>query len=308
MRILVTGASGFIGSRVVRKLLQGGHEVAALIKPGSRSSRLADVSSSVRLIAGDLSGLGGQAAAEIAALGPDTCIHLAWYAEPGKYLDSRENLASLAGSLRLVDVLIECGCRHMVAAGTCAEYAESSRPLLETDPTKPKTLYAASKLSLCLVGQQLANLGTIAFAWGRIFYLYGPGEDSRRAVPALIRALLKGDGFPATQGEQLRDYLHVDDVARAFVTLAVSKASGVYNIASGNPVAMRELMQTVGHALGKQDLIRFGALPYRDWEPAFVAGDNHRLKSLGWLPAINLDEGLVSAADFWRTELARDRA
>lgn len=307
MRVLVTGATGFIGSRIVRQLIQGKHSVCALVRPGGSLGRLKEISADVNLVSGDLADLDARAAAEIAAWRPEVCIHLAWYAEPGKYLASLQNLASLAGSLRFLERLIECGCRHIVGAGTCAEYAESDRPFLETDRTEPKTLYAASKLSLCLVGQQLANLGHITFAWGRIFYLYGPGEDLRRAIPALIRALLRNQEFAATKGEQVRDYLHVDDVASAFVCLALQGVSGIYNIASGQPVAMRTLMEKAGRALNKEHLIRFGAVSYRQWEPAFIVGNNERLKSLGWKPAFDLDHGLASTIAFHRSEMKQDQ-
>lgn len=308
MRIFVTGATGFIGSRVTRQLLEGGHEVAALLRPGSRSTRLVDISSRLDRITGDLSRLDGRVGAEIAAWRPDACIHLAWYAEPGKYLDATENLPALSGSLRLIEMLMECGCPHFVGAGTCAEYAECHKPVVEMDRTDPQTLYAACKLALCLTGQQLARLGKLRFAWGRVFHLYGPGEDARRAVPALIRALLRGEEFDATGGEQVRDYLHVDDVAAAFVTMAVRGVSGVYNIASGDPVTMRHLMQAVGSAMAREHLIRFGAVPYRKWEPMFIAGNADRLRSLGWKPARGLHEGLASAIGYWRAEMQKNDA
>jgi nucleoside-diphosphate-sugar epimerase len=303
MRIFVTGASGFIGSRVVRCLLSQGHPVAALVQPGDPMARLQDLAHKLFPITGDLAAFGAEQIAQLSQWRPEACIHLAWYAEPGQYLYSRLNLACLAGGLRLIDGLIASGCRHLVAAGTCAEYALSTEPLVETGPTMPETLYAASKLSLCTVGQQLADRGEIGFGWGRIFYLYGPGEDARRMIPALASSLLNNQPFAASSGDQVRDYLHVDDVANAFITLALCGANGVYNIASAAPVTVREIMQTVGQVLGREELIRFGAVPRRDWEPPFIAGDNQRLRSLGWKPGCSLAEGLRSTVEYWRARI-----
>ncbi|HWI15517.1 MAG TPA: NAD-dependent epimerase/dehydratase family protein, partial [Burkholderiales bacterium] len=257
MRVLVTGADGFIGSAVVRQLLHGDHEIAILAR-GLQLKRLADVAGRLHVITGDLSAADGSALRAIAAWRPEGCIHLAWYAEPGKYLEARENLAALRGSLALLDTLIETGCRQFVGAGTCAEYADSDLPFREDSPTAPKTLYAACKLGLCLAGEQLARQGLIDFAWGRIFYLYGVGEDPRRMVPALVRALLQDQPFNATPGEQIRDYLHVDDVARAFVTMLLRRASGIYNIASAQPLSIAELMRRIGRSVGREHLIRLG--------------------------------------------------
>jgi len=299
MRVLVTGADGFIGSAVVRQLLRANHEVAALVR-GTQLKRLSDVAERIDRIDGDLSAADGAALRAIAAWRPEGCIHLAWYAEPGKYLEARENLAALRGSLALLDALIDGGCRQFVGAGTCAEYADSDRPFREDSPTAPKTLYAACKLGLCLAGEQLARQGLVNFAWGRIFYLYGVGEDPRRMVPALVRALLQDQPFDATPGEQVRDYLHVDDVARAFVTLLLQRASGIYNIASAQPLSIAELMRRIGRSVGKEHLIRLGAVPYRNWEPPFISGENDRLRALGWSPAVTFETGIADVVAHWR--------
>ena len=121
---------------------------------------------------------------------PEACIHLAWYVEPGKYLDSPQNIAYLASSMQLLQLLIDTGCQQVVMTGTCAEYDTDTGYLKETSPTRPSTLYAAAKLSLSLLGQQLAQDAGVRFAWARIFYLYGDNEDPRRMVPALINALM----------------------------------------------------------------------------------------------------------------------
>jgi UDP-glucuronate decarboxylase len=302
VKVLLTGASGFIGARVARCLAARGHETIAMSLPQDRLDRLEGVSA--RLVGCDLQD-DAAVARLVEAERPEGCIHLAWYAVPGLYLHSEENLRSLAASLSLLRRLLDAGCHNVVMAGTCAEYDTESPDeagrLREDGPTRPATLYAAGKLAMCLVGRQLSRLRGARFAWGRIFYLYGPGEDPRRAVPALIRALLAGETFDATEGAQIRDYLHVDDVAAGFVQLLETSAEGVYNICSGVPTTMREVMTAAGAAVGRETNIRFGALPYRGWEPPRICGDNARLRALGWVPRFDLHSGIADATAWWRS-------
>lgn len=300
MRVLLTGASGFIGAHVTRRLLAAGCDVAALVVPGDPLTRLHDVAERLTLLTGDLNDLAVLRPA-LESWKPEACIHLAWYAEPGKYLHSPENLRALTASLNLLEELARIGCGQVVAAGTCAEYDTDRGFLREDGPTRPATLYAATKLSLCLIGQQMAAASGMNFAWARIFYPYGPQEDARRVVPALICSLMQGQPFPATRGEQVRDYLHVEDVAAAFWTLVEQGARGIVNVSSGFPVPMRQLMETIAELTGRHDLIQFGAVPYRDWEPRFICGDNQRLLALGWSPRYTQKAGLRQTIDWWQT-------
>jgi nucleoside-diphosphate-sugar epimerase len=230
---------------------------------------------------------------------PEACIHLAWYAEPGRYLHAQENSACVGDSLALLSELIQSGCRQVVMAGTCAEYDTNQGYLREDTPVGPKTLYAAAKLSCYLMSREMAGQSKTGFAWGRIFYPYGPQEDERRVVPAAICSLLRGCPFPATGGEQVRDYIHVEDVALAFCLLAERGAQGVFNIASGTPVTVRQLLEAIGALTGRGDLLQFGVLPYRDWEPSFICGDNSRLRTLGWQPSSTLEQGLSETIQWW---------
>jgi nucleoside-diphosphate-sugar epimerase len=299
MRVFLTGASGFIGANVTRTLLAAGCSVLALALPDDPFWRLQDVAGQITVLRGNLSDLPTLQPA-LAEWGPQACIHLAWYAEPGKYLHSSENLSFLVSSLALLEILTQIGCKQVVAAGTCAEYDTNWGYLREGDPTRPATLYAAAKLSFGLLGQLMAAAAGIRFAWARIFYPYGPYEDKRRVVPALIHALLNYQPFPATKGEQVRDYIHVEDVASAFWTLAEREGNGVFNIASGVPVTVRQLLETVEELVSRRGLIQFGALSYRDWEPMFICGDNQRLRNLGWSPRYTLREGIRQTVEWWR--------
>ena len=305
-RVLVTGAAGFIGSHVVRVLLGAGCEVGIVTRPGNPLVRLRDVAGDLTLFSCDLADAKALRPA-LDAWRPDACIHLAWYAEPGKYLTAPENVSSLTASLGLLDELIRAGCGQVVMAGTCAEYDTDVGFLREDGPTRPLTLYAACKLSLNLIAGQIAASAGINLVWARLFYLYGPGEDERRLVPALIRALSRGEEFPATAGAQVRDYLHVEDVATALWALTESRASGTVNVCSGVPVTMRQVMETVGEIVGGGDLIRFGAVPYREWDPPFICGDNRRLKAVtDWQPrSCALRSGLEQTVAWWRTSVVR---
>ena len=232
---------------------------------------------------------------------PETCIHAAWYAEPGKYLDSPQNLDSLRSSFDLIESLAKAGCKHVVGVGTCFEYAMQDTPLTEDSPTGPFTLYAAAKLAFYLVAAQRAAQLGMGLAWGRLFYLYGPYEDERRLVPAAIKALSSGREFPATTGEQVRDYLHVEDVAAGLCAMSHHRLGGVFNVSSCEPVTIAGLMRTLGELLGRPELIRLGALPPRDWDPAYVCGDNQRLRTEAhWSPRYSLRDGLAQTIEWWK--------
>jgi nucleoside-diphosphate-sugar epimerase len=138
------------------------------------------------------------------------------------------------------------------------------------------------------------------FAWARLFYLYGSKEDDRRAVPALIKSLLRNEPFAVSSGEQIRDYLNVQDVASALWFIAQRQLDGIFNISSGMPVTMRALMEMIGDILDKKELIQFGALPQRQWEPLFICGDNLKLRQLGWQPQHNLHDGLMETVTWWK--------
>jgi nucleoside-diphosphate-sugar epimerase len=302
MRVLVTGASGFIGAQVTRILTDRNHQVAALTIPGDPMIRLQSLRSRFDTITGTLEDA-NLLENSINMFKPEACIHLAWYAEPGKYLDSTQNVQSLASGISLFQTLFKTGCRKIVAAGTCFEYDTTFGFLNEDTPARPASLYAAAKLSCCLIGRQLARQAGASFAWGRIFYPYGPMEDIRRLVPAAIDFVRKGVPFPASPGEQIRDYIHVSDVASAFCTLMENQADGIYNISSGEPVAIRRLLEMIARIMGRDDLIQLGALPYRNWEPPFICGDNARLRNSGWRPSFTLQDGLV---DTIRSMLNKD--
>jgi nucleoside-diphosphate-sugar epimerase len=292
MKILLTGATGFIGCHAARALLARGHEVRVAVREGSGTSRIREILPSLERVTCNL---WSATPAELEALceGVELVLHTAWYAVPGQYLSAHENLECTAGTLRLIEAAADARVRRFVGVGTCFEYEFTEHPLAESSPVAPQSLYAASKLAARFQGEQLArNLG-LSFAWARLFYLYGPYEDERRLVPAVIRAFLRGQPADITSGRAVRDFLHAADVGRALVAIAESPLTGVVNVGSGAPVTIRTIVETLEKLTGQQGLARFGARPDNPTDPPYVCADIGLLRgATRWSPTFDLVSGL----------------
>jgi nucleoside-diphosphate-sugar epimerase len=302
-RVLVTGASGFIGSHLTRLLVREGCAVYVLLRNTSSTWRIEDILPKVEIIRGDLLELDA-VMQQLKKIQPEICIHLAWYAEPGKYWVSEENLRMLSTTLQLASCLAKLGCKKFVGTGTCVEYDTDLGYLSENSSTKPRSLYAAAKLASCNILIELAGGAHLDFAWARLFQPFGPYEDQHRLVPSIICSLLHNRAANLTKGEQIRDFLHVQDVARAIWAITQSKLSGPVNVGSGTPISVRDLAAKIGDILGKQDLLRFGALPMSPTEPKFICANNARLRdNTAWVPLFDLEEGLRHTITWWKRNL-----
>ena len=282
MKVLLTGATGFIGSHVARALLRAGHEVHAVIRGTSDRRRISDIERDLRIHVGEM---------DQVPVEPDALVHLAWYAVPGRYLAAPENRDCLAASLRLLQRI---GGRA-VFAGTCFEFDTTLGRLREDSPTKPTTLYAECKDALRRQVVERANA-----AWIRFFYQYGPWEDERRLVPSIIQALLRGEPADLSHGEQRRDFLHVEDVAAAVHAVVESDLTGAINIGSGEAPSVKEIALTIASFADRPDLLRFGAIPANAAEPPLIVADNAKLRSTAWARRYSLEEGLRQTFDWWR--------
>ena len=295
MRILLTGAGGFIGSAVAECLVRQEHQVFAVDRSAEALARLDGTTPGVVTRSIDI-GEPGAVGALLGETKPQGLIHLAWYADPSDYLISHQNLASLATTNALVEQVLATGCRKIVISGSCVEYAIRDRPLRESDEADPRTLYAACKYAAWHTARALSAEAGAELAWARIFHLHGPGENRRRLLPWVAAELRSGAAIDLTDGTQVRDHLHVADVASGLVALLAPGATGIYNVCSGAPVTLRHVLETLADlVVGQREQLRFGIRPHRSNETMYLAGDCARLRGLGWAPRFTLRGGLEDA-------------
>jgi nucleoside-diphosphate-sugar epimerase len=299
-RVLITGAAGFIGSAVARHCVAEGHEVLALVRPASDLWRLEDLRDRVRFVVGDL--LTGPLPIEAPAV--DLCIHLAWNVTPGEYLQAPHHFEYQHATLHLARQLVAAGCSRLVAVGTCFEYDSRAGLLSETTPLAPRSAYAAGKLATFEALQPFCRREGLQLAWARLFYQYGPAEDPRRIVPYVIRSLLQGQRAELTTGDQIRDFLHVADVAAALCAVAETDLVGTVNIGSGQGITIADLSQRIAQLVHRPDLVALGARPIPEGEPMRIVADTTRLRTVtGWAARFDLTSGLLDTVDWWNTHL-----
>jgi len=301
-KVLLTGARGFIGAHCLDSLLDRGFEVHAVSSKGLRNEsetrdgeiwHHADLHNAEHLLR------------LMAEVKPQYLLHLAWDVTPGLYWNSLENLRWVRTSLALLQVFIDSGGERAVMAGSCAEYDWSYGYCTETQtPLTPNTLYGVCKNALRSMVTAAGDQAQISTAWGRIFFLYGPGEHLDRLFPSVVTSLLRGETVPCTHGDQVRDYLYVKDVAEAFAALLDSEVRGPVNIASGRPIFLKDLIGLAAQIIGKPELVRLGALTASEDDPPLLLADTRKLKeAVGWEQRYELQQGVKETIQWWRSQL-----
>lgn len=299
-RILLTGGSGFVGAAVAHQLAATGRTVALLLRANGDRSRLKSLPAPPLIIEGDLTQPGSWER-KIADFRPDAVAHLAWRGVKGKDRDNREQCDNVTASLRLHDAAVAAGCRRFVGLGSQAEYGPCSARIDESVPTRPTTLYGASKLSTYLMLDRLAAKDAVSFAWLRLFSSYGPGDDPSWLIPYITSELLSGRRPKLTAAEQMWDYIHVDDVAAGVIALCDSDATGVFNIGSGKAVPLRDIISAVRDLVDPTLPVGFGELPYRPDQVMHLEADITALSAAtGWRPKVPLEIGLRYTVEWYR--------
>lgn len=296
IRVVVTGASGFVGSHCLSPLLDAGVDVVSLGRTAPDIDRVAHIECDL---------LDDETRSTlIPSIGASHLLHLAWNLEPGVYNESGSNLDWLAASLRLVREFGLAGGRRVIVTGSCFEYEWGPSVLSEDSPIAPNTLYGLAKGLLHQALDGYSHRDGPDLAWPRLFFLYGPGENTRRLAGAVTSSLLRGESVDTSEGVQRRDYMYIEDAGRALAALTLSDVTGPVNIARGTAIPVRALIGALADAIGKPDLVAYGARETPAGEAPVVEADIHRLLSeVGFDQFTELESGAASTVAWWRARL-----
>lgn len=285
MKVLLTGATGFVGRYVAKELVRQGIDYLGLQRGMSRNDRAIQMD---LLSANELEPF-------FQKFKPTHLIHTAWYAEHGKYWDSELNLEWVMATKRLVESFCASGGEHIVITGTCAEYDWGHGYSVEdVTPLNSATLYGICKDTTRRITELVVEKHEASLTWARVFFPYGPGEAPQRLIPSLFKAF-NGDVPPfGVNSSSYRDLLHVEDAARGLVACAQNKFVGAVNICSGRPVQISEVVQKIAKITNGDPDIILKLTPKKQEINRFLVGENKKLERLGWKQEIMLDQGLLN--------------
>lgn len=290
VKVLLTGATGFIGRHALRALARGSSDIVAV----AHLTAPEDAPAKVRWVHADLTDSAASAAI-VRRERPTHLLHLAWRPVHGNVAGARDNLDWLKASLDLAMAFIDAGGKRIVGSGSCFEYDWSEGVCTEdATPLAPATLYGASKGALRAALAGLAREAGVSFAWPRVFFAYGPGEHESRFVASIARALLRGEPAEMTAGTQVRDFLFAGDIGEALARLLRSRVDGDFNVGSGVASPLRDIAYELAHQLGRPDLLRIGAREPKAFEPPLIVANMDKTNAaLGWRPRTTLRDGLA---------------
>lgn len=277
----------------MRTAVARGHRVIALHRGSNRQVQVNDLEAGADWIQGSLADPPWD---QIKTKAPKVCVHLAWITTPGLYLESTENHEFLKASRDFLAAAMDRGVTQLLVLGTCLEYAVTPDRCDEsTTPVAPQSTYSRCKHELRLWLEQEAPRRGVRFAWGRVFYPYGPGEPSGKLVSSVIRSIAAGQPVELKTPHSLKDYIFVDDLAAAMMIVVESGFSGVINLGTGIATSVADIAQSAARIAGNEVLVRHARTLTPDSFPYVVAKPD-RLLQLGWQPATPLADGIQQTA------------
>lgn len=298
MRIVISGASSFIGMRLVYKASEQGWKVVAVIRDSSIQRKVLNNVRGVSVCTCDME--------NYSDLGPivgesDCFVHLSWDGTRGNArLDDQKQYKNYKQSLDAIKSMIDSGCKRIVTAGSQAEYGLSNEIITEDTPCNPNTAYGKYKVKLFEKAYALCEKNKISFKEPRYFSLYGPGDYENTMIMSCIENMLKNEPCKLTQAIQMWDYLYIDDAINALMYLCgKSCADGAYNFGSGDCRPLRDYIEELKQILNSNSKLLYGAIPYSD---AGMVSIHPSIKKLvnetGWSPKVNFEEGIKQVLKF----------
>jgi UDP-glucose 4-epimerase len=307
VRCLVTGATGHVGSFLVRRLLDGGHAVHVLLRPESDLWRLDDTEGRFtrQLCSLDLP---VQLQECMRAAQPEAVFHLAWSGITAETRNDPEQVSrNVRQALSVLEAAGAAGCGTFISVGSQAEYGRVNGVIREDQPAYPETAYGVAKLALSQLATKYCELAGMRCVWLRLFSTYGPMDTASHMLPTLIETLLRGGRPGLTRCEQQWDYLYIEDVAEALHQSAITPgASGIFNLSSGRTTPLLEIVTRVRDLIDPSLPLGIGEVAYREGQVMHLEGDMTRLRAAtGWQPRVSLEDGLERTVAWHRQQRAR---
>jgi nucleoside-diphosphate-sugar epimerase len=303
-RVVVTGATGFIGANLVRRLLDDGHDVWIFVRPGCAGWRIADIRGHVQVHDADLQDEAAVATG-LRRIRPDWIFNLAAHGAYSWQTDLRAMLTTnLLGTVHLLEAAVATGFESFVQTGTSSEYGAKDHSPAESEVLEPNSHYAVTKASATLFCRYTGQATGLGVRILRLYSVYGPWEEPDRLMPTLVTRGLAGELPPLVSPETARDYVYVDDAVAAIIAAAATAAQepgAVYNVGTGRQTSLSEVVEMVRAAMGITAEPAWGTMAPRTWDTDVWIADIGRIQAeLRWRPAHSLPEGFGSLAGWLR--------
>lgn len=298
MRVFLTGATGGVGSFVVKELLDNKFKVACLVRNNHKP-----LPEGAEAIVGDLTDL-LPIEKPFSDFAPDTIIHLGWIGVDQK---DKENLSQILNLQAATDLLLlaqKYGVKSFIGLGSESEYGPHHKTIDETVATRPRTKYAVAKLATGLLSEKMCKDGNINFTWLRLFSSYGPGDRPGSLMSLLIKTLLKNEPMKLSQCIQTWDYIHARDIARLITQIASQpRESGFFNLGGGQAQIIKNIVTMIADQIDPKATLLFGEIPYGPNQNMHLEADISKLKRVyGWSPQTTLEEGIKETISWHRSQ------
>jgi len=302
-RVIVTGATGFVGANLVRRLLREGHELHLLVRPDHKPWRIEEICSDVRLHLLDLSD--AQAVSKtIEEIKPEWIFHLAahgaysWQADIVQIFQT-----NLLGTIHLVEGCVKAGFESFIHTGSSSEYGFKDHAAGETEWLEPNSHYAVAKAAATLYCRYTAQARKANITTLRLYSAHGPYEDANRLMPTLIRHGLRGEWPPLVNPDTARDFVYVEDVCDACLLAAQTaprEFGAVYNVGSGVQTSLREVVAVARECLRIRREPVWGSMTQRSWDTASWVADTRLIRAeLGWTPRHSFKDAFANTVKWF---------
>lgn len=302
-RVIVTGATGFVGANLTRRLLQDGHEIHLLVRPGYSSWRIEAIRADVHMHVVNFND--PEALSRVVSIiRPEWIFHFAVSGAYASQTDLRRMVqTNIVGTVNLVEACLKTGFEAFVNTGSSSEYGFKDRAASETEWLEPNSYYAVSKASATLFCRYTAQSRKVHIPTLRLYSVYGPYEEPGRLMPTLILHGLRGKLPPLVSPETAHDYIYVEDVNEAYFLAATQpdqELGAVYNVGSGVQTSLREVIEVARKALTITTEPKWNSMPNRLWDTSIWVADNRKLQGkLGWQPRHSFEQGFRKMADWF---------